>query len=232
MRFCDTYLSEPVSTVVEIGSQIVLGQHSMRRVFSAASSYVGVDFVSGEGVDIVADDPYLLPLYDRTAECVVSSSCFEHAEFFWLSFLEMCRIAKEDSLTYLSAPSNGKIHRYPVDCWRFYPDSGLALQKWAQPNGYDITLLESFILYQVEDVWNDFVAVFATGKYASEGFTPRMISGLSDFTNGIVNTESKLLHATSLSEDMARKLAIEQVSSGAISLTWPSAVEGGADVNP
>ena len=32
-----------------------------------------------------------------------------------------------DWLFYLNAPSNGEFHRYPVDCWRFYPDAGGAL---------------------------------------------------------------------------------------------------------
>ena len=230
-RFCETYLSEPVSTVVEIGSQVVEGQLSLRQAFAGVDSYIGVDFISGKGVDLVADDPYCLPFEDGIADVVVSSSCFEHAEFFWLSFVEMCRIAKPDSLIYISAPSNGRIHRYPVDCWRFYPDSGVALQKWARRNGYDITLLESFTLHQDEDVWNDFVAVFAKGKYAAEGFVPRMLSGLTEFTNGIVNTGPNLLNATSMSEDMARRLAAAQVSSGAMALTWPSAIEGGAEVS-
>ena len=230
-RFCETYLSEPVPTVVEIGSQVVEEQLSLRQAFVGVDSYIGVDFISGKGVDVVADDPYCLPFEDGIADVVVSSSCFEHAEFFWLSFVEMCRIAKPDSLIYISAPSNGRIHRYPVDCWRFYPDSGVALQKWARRNGYDITLLESFTLHQDEDVWNDFVAVFAKGKYAAEDFVPRMISGLMEFTNGIVNAGPNLLNATSMSEDMARRLAAAQISSGAMSLTWPSAIEGGAGVN-
>lgn len=230
-RFCETYLSEPVPTVVEIGSQVVEEQLSLRQAFVGVDSYIGVDFISGKGVDVVADDPYCLPFEDGIADVVVSSSCFEHAEFFWLSFVEMCRIAKPDSLIYISAPSNGRIHRYPVDCWRFYPDSGVALQKWARRNGYDITLLESFTLHQDEDVWNDFVAVFAKGKYAAEGFVPRMLYGLTEFTNGIVNTGPNLLNATSMSEDMARRLAAAQVSSGAMALTWPSAIEGGAEVS-
>ena len=102
---------------------------------------------------------------------------------------------------------------------------------WARRNGYDITLLESFTLHQDEDVWNDFVAVFAKGKYAAEGFVPRMLSGLTEFTNGIVNAGPNLLNATSMSEDMARRLAAAQVSSGAMVLTWPSAIEGGAEVS-
>lgn len=230
MRFCETYLREPVSTVVEIGSQIVEEQLSLRLVFSPLDSYIGMDFVPGEGVDVVAEDPYALPFQDGIADVVVTSSCFEHAEFFWLSFIEICRIAKEDSLIYINAPSNGLFHRYPVDCWRFYPDSGMALQKWARRNGYDVTLLESFTLHQDEDVWNDFVAVFAKGKYASEDFEPRMISGFADFTNGIVSGATNLLNATSLSEDMARRRSAEQAASGAMPLTWQSDVVGGSEI--
>src|SRR3546814_14106854 len=74
-----------------------------------------------------------------------SSSCMEHSEFFWVLFLEMLRIVKPSGLIYLNVPSNGSFHRYPVDCWRFSPDSGSAHAKWGKHNGYPVALLEAFI---------------------------------------------------------------------------------------
>jgi SAM-dependent methyltransferase len=70
---------------------------------------------------------YKLPFADGSVDVVLSSSCFEHSEFFWLLFLEILRVLRPEGLFYLNAPSNGPFHRYPVDCWRFYPDSGNAL---------------------------------------------------------------------------------------------------------
>jgi hypothetical protein len=43
----------------------------------------------------------------------------------------MCRIVRPGGLIFLLAPSRGPEHRYPVDCWRFYPDGFRALAKWA-----------------------------------------------------------------------------------------------------
>src|SRR5512140_2189307 len=110
--------------VVEIGAQDVNG--SLRDVAPKRFEYVGVDFVAGKGVDVVLDDPYVLPFEAASADIVVSSSCFEHAEMFWLVFLEVMRILKPRGLFYLNVPSNGMYHRHPVDCWRFSPDSGAA----------------------------------------------------------------------------------------------------------
>ena len=66
---------------------------------------------------------------------------------------------------YLNVPSNGKVHRYPIDGWRFYPDAAHSLVNWANRNSYNCLLLESFIGDKIGDinedgVWNDFVAVF------------------------------------------------------------------------
>jgi hypothetical protein len=60
-------------------------------------------------------------------------------------FIEIQRVLKPEGLFYLNAPSNGTYHRYPVDCWRFYPDSGVALSHWGQKNGYNTQLIESFV---------------------------------------------------------------------------------------
>ena len=57
-------------------------------------------------------------------------------------------------------PSNGDFHRYPLDCWRFYPDAGVALVRWAGRRGIQIELIESFIGLPQAERWADFVAVF------------------------------------------------------------------------
>jgi len=161
--FFDVYGARMATgTVVDVGAQDVNG--SLREVCPPHLNYVGVDFVAGTGVDVVLDDPYRLPFADASVDVVVSSSCFEHAEMFWLPFLEIMRVLKSPGLFYLNAPSNGEYHRYPVDCWRFYPDSGKALTTWACRSGYDAVLLESYTCKQIGDVWNDFVAAFSQGR--------------------------------------------------------------------
>jgi SAM-dependent methyltransferase len=197
--FFESYCTPPRGstaplTIVDIGSQDVNG--SLRNVAPAEAKYIGLDFVEGTGVDAVLSDPYVLPLPDACADAVVCSSCFEHSEFFWLVFLEIMRILKPDGVFYLNAPSNGYFHRYPVDCWRFYPDAGHALVSWGKRNGMvDLMLLESFIGERSQhDVWHDFVAVFLKdGRYASK-YPKRIFRQLESFSNGYSSDANGVLH--------------------------------------
>ena len=70
--------------IVDIGAQDVNG--SLKSVSPANNKYIGVDFAKGSGVDIVIEDPYSLPFETNSVDVCVSSSCFEHSEFFWLLF--------------------------------------------------------------------------------------------------------------------------------------------------
>jgi SAM-dependent methyltransferase len=184
-RFFSTYVA-PLGavTVVDIGAQDVNG--SLRRVAPPRARYVGVDFVQGRGVDVVLDDPYVLPFDDASVDVVVSSSCFEHSEMFWILYLEIMRVLKDDGLFYLNAPSNGPYHRYPVDCWRFYPDSGDALVAWGRRNGLDSIVLESFTSDQVTESWNDHVCVFLKDRAHESRHPNRITDTFTDFYNGRV----------------------------------------------
>lgn len=107
--------------VVEVGSFDMNG--NLRGCCSLKCQYVGTDFAEGKGVDVVLTDPYILPFETESTDIVLCSSVYEHSEMFWLSFLEVMRILKPRGLFYLNVPSNGDLHRHPVDCWRFYPDT-------------------------------------------------------------------------------------------------------------
>ncbi|PZU10351.1 methyltransferase domain-containing protein [Sphingomonas sp.] len=180
--FFRTYLDKRSSLrIVEIGSQNVNG--SIRSKAPESSEYVGVDFVDGPGVDVVLEDPYVFPFADDSFDVCVSSSCLEHPEFFWLAYMEMLRIVRPSGLVYLNVPSNGDVHRWPVDCWRFYPDSGLALQNWARRQGVAATLLESFVGSQRSGSWNDFVAVFVKDDSAGAQWPDRMVKGTASVAN-------------------------------------------------
>lgn len=201
--FFETYLSGPEPlTVVDIGAQDVNG--SLRPLAPAHARYVGVDFVPGPGVDLVLDDPYQLPFADQSVDAVVSSSCFEHVEMFWLSFNEVLRVLKPHGLFYLNAPSNGDVHRYPVDCWRFYPDAGDALVRWGVRSGYRPALLESFTAYQRLDVWSDFVAVFVKDEACVAQHPARLLDRVARFMNGRRHGQAGILCPQDHTEDGAR----------------------------
>src|SRR5947209_906429 len=112
------------ASVLEVGSKAVNG--SLRENVLPTTRYVGVDIEEGEGVDVVVEPGKPFPVEHNSFDLVMASSVFEHDAFFWLTFLEMCRVAKEGGYIYLNAPSNGVVHRYPQDHWRFYPDCAKA----------------------------------------------------------------------------------------------------------
>ena len=91
-------------------------------------------------------------------------------------------------------PSNGPFHRYPVDCWRFYPDSGVALQNWARRNGVQATMLESFTGPQNSGTWNDFVAVFVKNEAEAGRYPSRITEHYSAVTNGLVGGDDQFIN--------------------------------------
>jgi SAM-dependent methyltransferase len=184
--FFDTYINYKITDgllIVDIGAQDVNG--SLRELAPVDCRYVGVDFIEGKGVDVVLKDPYTLPFETGTVDAVVCSSVYEHSEFFWLLFLETLRILKPTGLLYLNAPSNGALHRFPIDAWRFYPDAGKSLTNWARRNGMKALLLESFIgskkgSLKDDGMWNDFVAVIARDENHIMERVARIIDSVED----------------------------------------------------
>lgn len=156
--FFELYGSDVFRTVVELGSQDVNG--SLREHCPAHIHYIGLDVTPAKGVDLVIDPGAALPLATGTADAIVASSAFEHDICFWDTFLELTRVLRPGGLLYVNVPSNGDFHRYPLDCWRFYPDAGVALVQWAARRGIQIELIESFIGLPQAERWADFVAVF------------------------------------------------------------------------
>ncbi len=202
-RFFATYVAQlgPV-TVVDIGAQDVNG--SLKDVCPGNARYVGVDFTAAKGVDIVLTDPYKLPFPSESLDVIVSSSCFEHSEMFWVLYLEILRTLKPSGLFYLNAPSNGEFHRFPVDCYRFYPDSGNALAKWAQMNGHNSIAIESYTSNQGRSQWNDYVCIFIKDAKHLKSYPRRILHTFSDFTNGSMYSkagETAFLNPTELQED-------------------------------
>jgi SAM-dependent methyltransferase len=155
-RFLD--VRRPLS-VIDIGSYDVNG--SYRPLFDLPQvQYRGIDLEAGPGVDIVLESPYRFPLASGSVDLIVSGQAFEHIEFFWVTWLEMDRVLKPGGMIFLIAPSRGSEHRYPQDCWRFYPDGYRALAKYTGSE-----LLEVSTDWQPHpDVgsseWGDTVGVF------------------------------------------------------------------------
>ena len=158
-KFYDKYCSEGIESkkILDIGSYDVNG--TVRPIFEKGN-YTGLDMAQGPNVDIVSES-HNIDLPNETFDIILSTSCFEHDEMFWVTFLEMCRLIKPGGYIYVNAPSSGPYHGHPGDCWRFYKDSWGALLKWAKKNNYNLELVESYI----DDTgnihnWNDSVGIF------------------------------------------------------------------------
>ena len=78
------------------------------------------------------DNPYdWTAIRSYSVDVLISGQAFEHIEFFWVTILEIERVLKPGGLCCIIAPSGGVEHRFPVDCWRFYPDGFDALGRFA-----------------------------------------------------------------------------------------------------
>src|SRR5262249_22005563 len=80
-----------------------------------------------------------LPLASQSVDVVISGQALEHIEYFWITFLDMVRVLKRGGKMFLIAPSRGPEHRYPVDCWRFYPDGFRALARFGRVNLIEVS---------------------------------------------------------------------------------------------
>ncbi len=162
--FAQKYLyersAEPL-VILDLGSQDING--SYRPLFDRSPwRYLGVDMAAGKNVDVVLRDPYRWREIEAgSADVIVSGQTFEHTEFFWLTMREMTRALKPGGLCCIIAPSAGEEHRYPLDCWRVYPDGLRAAARYAGLETIEAwTQWEDLPQYDSEsNKWHDSVLV-------------------------------------------------------------------------
>ena len=201
-RFIKTYREnfkkdQPLE-VLDIGSQSLnknwVTIKSLLKDSNLQFNYTGADLEKGLNVDIILRDIYSFnEIVSGKYDLVTATSVFEHIEFFWLTYLEILRVLKPQGILYLNTPSNGDFHRWPVDCWRFYPDSGNALVKWGNKNGYNSVMLETYTSSQyLECGWSDQVSIILKSKLHINDFKKKIIHKYKNFSNGM--DESKEIY--------------------------------------
>lgn len=79
---------------------------------------IGVDLVSGAGVDVVAD-AHMLPFSDETFDIVLCSEVLEHLHTPALAISEMRRVLRRGGLLLLTTRFIFPIHDAPHDYYRF-----------------------------------------------------------------------------------------------------------------
>src|SRR5438105_5014048 len=131
-RVRDQFKGRPVR-VLDVGSMSMGTDGSFREIFRfPGASYLGLDAAPGPNVDLVPQDPYCWrELPDESFDVIISGQALEHVEFPWLIVEQIQRKLKVRGLACLLVPSRGPEHRFPVDCYRYYPDGMRALAKWA-----------------------------------------------------------------------------------------------------
>lgn len=109
-------LRQPDIRVVDIGAFDVNG--TFKPLF-AGLNYTGIDIATGPNVDRVVE------LYDFGPEqydVVISGNTLEHVEDMWAWKDAAIRLLKPGALFCITVPHSLPEHRYPVDCWRIFPD--------------------------------------------------------------------------------------------------------------
>ena len=73
--------------ILDIGSQTsdIDKLKRWKEIFPKNSTYLGVDLVEANNVDLVLEDPYVYK-HDNYADIIIANSIFEHCEFFGFFF--------------------------------------------------------------------------------------------------------------------------------------------------
>lgn len=116
--------------------------------------------------DITVNHPYdWKEIKDSSYDVILCGQVFEHAEFFWITLLEMRRILKKGGFCLITAPSHWHEHRAPFDCYRFYADGLYAMAKFINlkphyayaehPKWVDRNLCDAIIVMEKIESEND-----------------------------------------------------------------------------
>lgn len=212
-KFLANYLNDSTARVLEIGSYDVNG--SLRMLQPNGSIWTGVDIEKGPGVDVVVEPGRRLPFDDNTFDAVVATSVFEHDPAFWKTLREMARVVNDGGAIYVSAPSNGMVHRFPLDCFRFYPDASVAFLEVIRELKPSAEISESFVGYQdmpgtyADGRWNDFVAVFTMSKSPTgkKIFQSENCSNVWSDGKFLKETEARLPEDQETAQDLLQRVA-------------------------
>lgn len=136
--FRDKYLADMLGcSVLDVGSRLTNRHHHMtyRDLFGPDYQYVGMDVEPGPNVDIVGYDS--LEQYD----VVISGQVMEHVTrpWDWLTSL----VPHFKSFICIIAPHTYRMHRSPLDTYRYFPDGMRDLFEFARIRVVDILLDEA-----------------------------------------------------------------------------------------
>ena len=151
--------------LLDVGSCGINGTY--REIFAEKEKfdYIGLDVAQGPNVDYVPADPYSWPeIADESIDVIISGQAFEHIEYPWMIMQEMERVLKPGGIICIIAPSRGPEHKFPVDCWRYYPDGFRDLANWTGLETIEArTFWGATGFTDGSDQWGDTVCILSKG---------------------------------------------------------------------
>ena len=108
-------------SILDVGAAMSNKQTiTYRTLFEPDYQYTGMDIIPARNVDLVGYRK-IVHGYD----VVISGQVLEHIERPWEFLTRLARYFRE--YICIIAPNQWHEHRYPVDCFRYYPDGMRAL---------------------------------------------------------------------------------------------------------
>lgn len=158
-EFVAKHLDFKPSRVLEVGT-IAGGEHNYSGIFQARGCELSECYMT---LDIREGAHYVVDGYDwdgvpkNAFDVVVSGQVFEHDKFFWKTLANIREVCKPNALVMIIVPSRGGVHRFPLDCYRFYEDASIP---FAELLGAEIVE----VVWNEEVGWGDLGMVFRVKK--------------------------------------------------------------------
>jgi len=126
-KFIAKYLSpNKATTILDIGSRDINGTYHNLFINKDLWTYTGFDVEVGVNVDIVGYEN-LLGVWD----VIICGQVLEHMPLPWVDVPLIVDHLTPEGLACFIAPCVFPEHRYPLDCYRYYPDGMRALLEWS-----------------------------------------------------------------------------------------------------
>lgn len=145
--------------MVEIGSMVAEAtQFDIKPLLAGAEwEYTGVDIAAGRNVDVVLADPHnWREIPAQSVDILLANQVFEHVEYTWNAMFDIARVLKPRGVAVIVSPSSGPEHRFPLDCWRIYPDGWRALCNYSGVNAVEVyTQWQPLFYCDGSEKWKD-----------------------------------------------------------------------------
>ena len=122
VQFIEELARIPKPTIVELGTRRQERQQSTRHSVWVphAEQYIGVDYLPGEDVDLVADVHELTRHFPpESVDGVVACSVFEHIKYPWIAAHQIATVLKKGGFVFIHTHQTFALHAHPHDYWRF-----------------------------------------------------------------------------------------------------------------